>query len=78
MNISICYSMHLHFDRLHLHNQSREQSSDTGYVERFGFEVPTCCGAIPMDNTWSSDWVVWICASVCLLLTVTALNVGIL
>ncbi|XP_065891317.1 ketosamine-3-kinase-like isoform X2 [Dysidea avara] len=41
--------------RLHLHNQTSEQPSDT--VNQFGFEVPTCCGAIPLDNTWSSDWV---------------------
>ena len=22
------------------------------------FHIATCCGAIPLDNTWSSDWVV--------------------
>ena len=51
--------MHLCLVRLHLHNQTSEQPSDT--VNQFGFEVPTCCGAIPLDNTWSSDWVVQIC-----------------
>ena len=60
--------------RLHLHNQSCEQDVDSGYVgsngdqlacvDQFGFHIATCCGAIPLDNTWSSDWVV--CTYVCL------------
>ena len=60
--------------RLHLHNQSCEQAVDSGrvesnghqpaYVDQFGFHVPTCCGAIPLDNTWSSDWVVCVCVHV--------------
>jgi len=26
------------------------------FIEKFGFHVPTSCGYIAMDNTWSEDW----------------------
>ncbi|XP_033628062.1 ketosamine-3-kinase-like [Asterias rubens] len=31
--------------------------SDEGCVTQFGFPITTCCGFIPQDNEWSSDWV---------------------
>ena len=27
-------------------------------IVKFGFDVPTSCGLIPLDNNWSNDWVV--------------------
>uniref|UniRef100_A0A3Q0RAE9 protein-ribulosamine 3-kinase n=1 Tax=Amphilophus citrinellus TaxID=61819 RepID=A0A3Q0RAE9_AMPCI len=56
---------------LHLHNkrqlekQIKEQQtvgkgagqSDMAAVEKFGFHVVTCCGYLPQDNQWQSDWV---------------------
>lgn len=27
------------------------------YVDQFGFDVPTCCGIIPQNNEWNSDWI---------------------
>ena len=27
------------------------------YVDRFGFDIDTCCGYYPQDNTWNDDWV---------------------
>ncbi|XP_059484159.1 ketosamine-3-kinase-like isoform X2 [Neocloeon triangulifer] len=58
--------------KLHLHNAERianaennksnisnpekcEEQEQLG-VQNFGFDVPTCCGYIPMDNTWTVDW----------------------
>ncbi|UYV81824.1 FN3KRP [Cordylochernes scorpioides] len=49
--------------RLHLHNMAKlgEQSSihkdDNEPVTKFGFEITTCCGYIPLDNSWSDSWV---------------------
>lgn len=52
---------------LHLHNkrqiekQSKEQQtvgkSEVVAVNRFGFDVATCCGYIPQVNDWQEDWV---------------------
>jgi hypothetical protein len=30
------------------------------YIDQFGFPVATCCGYLPQDNTWTSDWPVGI------------------
>jgi fructosamine-3-kinase len=40
---------------LHLHNRKQEGSSD--YVDKFGFEISTCCGFIVQSNGWQSEWV---------------------
>lgn len=53
--------------RLHLHNidlcsQAKKtegrigEEGRHGYVDKYGFHLPTCCGFIPMDNTWQDDW----------------------
>lgn len=56
---------------LHLHNkrqlekQMKDQQtvgkgagqSDMATVENFGFHVVTCCGYLPQDNQWQSNWV---------------------
>ncbi|XP_061567662.1 ketosamine-3-kinase [Cololabis saira] len=56
---------------LHLHNkkqiekENKEQQtvgkgagqSEVAAVQRFGFDVPTCCGYLPQVNEWQSDWV---------------------
>ncbi|XP_064871988.1 ketosamine-3-kinase [Oncorhynchus nerka] len=53
---------------LHLHNQRRrdrqnkEQQTvgkgpDVPVIDQFGFQVPTCCGYLPQENEWQSDWV---------------------
>ena len=57
--------------RLHLFNekllvkQDEEQDRVGGTTEcqiepitKFGFHTTTCCGFLPLDNTWNSDWVV--------------------
>lgn len=54
--------------RLHLHNinllqqsnknETRITSTTLDVVKEFGFHTPTCCGFIPLDNTWATDWVV--------------------
>jgi len=50
---------------LHLHNNSMKRCADKNeqfvgrrgeFVEQFGFATTTCCGFIPMDNTWNSNW----------------------
>ncbi|XP_041350557.1 ketosamine-3-kinase-like [Gigantopelta aegis] len=55
--------------RLHLKNEKvgeelkkkdssvHRGSGDLKYIERFGFDVATCCGYYPQDNTWNDDWV---------------------
>ncbi|XP_049813906.1 fructosamine-3-kinase-like isoform X1 [Schistocerca nitens] len=51
--------------RLHLHNSELKtkasqgfvgQEENVSYVEKFGFHVTTCCGYIPLENEWCSDW----------------------
>lgn len=27
-------------------------------VTQFGFDIDTCCGFIPQDNTWQGSWLV--------------------
>lgn len=40
---------------LHLHNENvAKQSSE--YVSKFGFDITTCVGLLPTDNTWRDDW----------------------
>ncbi|XP_013379834.1 ketosamine-3-kinase [Lingula anatina] len=54
--------------RLHLYNEevakklqrqesSVHQSTGPKYVDMFGFDITTCCGYNPQDNTWNADWV---------------------
>ncbi|MBN3310393.1 ketosamine-3-kinase [Amia ocellicauda] len=56
---------------LHLHNkmlrekQAMEQQtigrgsgqSTVQYVDKFGFDKVTCCGYLPQENAWQSDWI---------------------
>lgn len=28
-----------------------------GYIDQFGFDIPTACGIIPQVNEWTKDWV---------------------
>ncbi|XP_037647008.1 ketosamine-3-kinase [Sebastes umbrosus] len=58
--------MHLHNKRL-LEKLNKEQQtvgkgagqSEVAAVEKFGFNVPTCCGYIPQENKWQDDWVMF-------------------
>ncbi|KAJ8021819.1 Ketosamine-3-kinase [Holothuria leucospilota] len=41
---------------------SADKSGDTcnetsSYVDKFGFDVTTCCGYLPQDNSWCKNWV---------------------
>ena len=40
---------------LHLDNQKRRERGEQ-CVEKFGFDVDTCCGFLPQSNTWNSSW----------------------
>ncbi|XP_021353945.1 ketosamine-3-kinase-like isoform X2 [Mizuhopecten yessoensis] len=53
--------------RLHLSNSEAERrvvkvegyvgrSEEGQYVSGFGFDVVTCCGYLPQDNTWDKSW----------------------
>ncbi|XP_028979459.2 ketosamine-3-kinase [Esox lucius] len=53
---------------LHLHNQRQRdrqnkdqqtvgKGADVPVIEQFGFHVPTCCGYLPQENEWQSEWV---------------------
>ncbi|XP_068084987.1 ketosamine-3-kinase isoform X2 [Anabrus simplex] len=51
--------------KMHLHNHTLSNNKQKGHVgkeetlfpiENFGFHVTTCCGYLPQDNTWRSDW----------------------
>lgn len=57
--------------RLHLYNleklekKSQYQNQINGNhheddiaIEQFGFHTTTCCGYVPLDNTWSDNWIV--------------------
>ena len=41
--------------QMHLNNLQKEDHP--GYVSRFGFDRPTCCGSIAQSNTWTDTWV---------------------
>ncbi|CAK8684793.1 unnamed protein product [Clavelina lepadiformis] len=51
--------------QLHIHNEKLQAlSSRNGsfvgrssqYIQKFGFDVTTCCGFLPMNNEWEDDW----------------------
>ena len=62
--------MHLHNEELRKKEQKKEssvhkvdaESISGGYVDKFGFQVTTCCGFIPQDNSWADDWPVGLCS----------------
>ena len=63
MSLIIFLRMHLANEALGKRLEQTESSvhkdeSDKQYISKFGFDVPTCCGIIPQDNTWQDDWVV--------------------
>ena len=37
--------------------QMHKHNIDTKEVSQFGFEDATCCGFIPLDNSWKDNWV---------------------
>lgn len=37
--------------KMHLHNRLRQNP-----VDKFGFHVDTCCGALSFSNDWTEDW----------------------
>lgn len=43
---------------LHLYNEivAKNDGSSVPYTGKFGFHIPTSCGRIIHDNTWSDDW----------------------
>lgn len=58
--------------QLHLHNQElvRRSPSTEAFVgrtpedrgiDKFGFDVTTCCGFLPLNNDWSEDWIRFYC-----------------
>lgn len=51
----------LHLHNVNLKKKSLKNSSYVGqsgeYVDKFGFDVATCCGFIPQQNDWMEDWV---------------------
>ncbi|KAK3084941.1 hypothetical protein FSP39_021754 [Pinctada imbricata] len=53
----------LHLLNSELESKSKKAESFVGksdkyhYTDKFGFDVPTCCGYIAQDNTWEKDWV---------------------
>jgi len=54
----------LQLAQLHMSNASKIEASGknscVGHqdiaVHSFGFDMPTCCGFLPLDNTWNDDW----------------------
>ena len=42
--------------RLHLANVERKNNGGE-FVDKFEFDVETCCGFIPQGNRWRNDWV---------------------
>lgn len=60
------FSLHrLHLQNSELLEHSKKAEKYVGKADKlipvtqFGFEIPTCCGYIPQDNTWQSSWPVW-------------------
>ena len=57
--------------QLHLNNQEKIKKSVSNSlvgqnhgeepVGKFGFDVTTCCGYLPLQNDWSDDWVRFYC-----------------
>uniref|UniRef100_T1IJZ4 protein-ribulosamine 3-kinase n=1 Tax=Strigamia maritima TaxID=126957 RepID=T1IJZ4_STRMM len=42
-------------DMARLHLQNLDENRDD-YVSKFGFHTTTCCGYLPLNNTWNNDW----------------------
>ena len=45
------FDLGLGLAKMHLHNRMCQNP-----VEKFGFHVDTCCGAISFSNNWTEDW----------------------
>ncbi|CAK9301746.1 unnamed protein product [Gordionus sp. m RMFG-2023] len=43
--------------KLHIYNKTMKENNSKEYVKEFGFSIPTCCGFLPQNNHWSSDWI---------------------
>uniref|UniRef100_A0A1Z5L5U7 protein-ribulosamine 3-kinase n=1 Tax=Ornithodoros moubata TaxID=6938 RepID=A0A1Z5L5U7_ORNMO len=55
-------NMHLDNEQKQLKSQSSSiHSSKEDFVELFGFHTTTCCGYLPLQNDWGSDWVEFFC-----------------
>lgn len=39
-------------------NASINKSENINPVKEFGFHITTCCGYLPQENNWNSDWIV--------------------
>lgn len=56
----LCCSLHMHNEKLRLKLENCagliSGNEEITFVENFGFQVPTCCGYIAMDNSWSDEW----------------------
>ncbi|XP_076809718.1 ketosamine-3-kinase-like isoform X2 [Clavelina lepadiformis] len=50
--------LHLYNEQLRVLSLKNESfvGKTTHFVEKFGFDVTTCVGFIPMDNRWEDDW----------------------
>ncbi|CAK8684794.1 ketosamine-3-kinase-like isoform X2 [Clavelina lepadiformis] len=50
--------LHLYNDKLRVHVAKTRSfvGESTEYVDKFGFDVTTSCGFIPMNNEWEADW----------------------
>ncbi|XP_064460871.1 ketosamine-3-kinase-like isoform X2 [Ornithodoros turicata] len=54
---------------MHLDNERKWDKSQSSsvhdrqedFVQQFGFHITTCCGYLPLENSWSSDWVEFFC-----------------
>ncbi|XP_028968845.1 ketosamine-3-kinase [Galendromus occidentalis] len=51
------YDLGRQLANLHRHNQILIEKNDPSAVRRFGFHITTCCGFLPLDNTWKDDWI---------------------
>lgn len=51
--------LHQHNKNLYIDSKKNESyvGKRTEFVEKFGFNTPTCCGIIPMKNDWNDNWV---------------------
>ncbi|XP_077996317.1 ketosamine-3-kinase-like [Glandiceps talaboti] len=51
--------MHLHNEQLRKNEEkvaNRVGCGESSYVDKFGFDKPTCCGYVPTGNEWCEDW----------------------
>lgn len=54
-------NLHLDNERKRYIAQDNSVHGSEDFVDKFGFHITTCCGYLPMENEWHTDWLEFFC-----------------